>query len=307
MQKNKICKICGVEESEDIVFHTHHITPKNKGGSNKKNNLVDICNDCHYDIHYPGSVDTNLEQLEEVYKDALSVNIFSDGYGILPNRICHDQKLSSFSKLLYCDISSLCAQKGYCWASNKYFANIFNVSEKTISRALTELEPFLIIRNRLSSTRMIWVHNLENVIKPKKEKNKKVLNKLIKKASPVKKKNLYSPDDLSLAETLLSKILYNFPALENKKVNISEWAEEMRKLREIDKASKEQINFMIIWVQGGELNIPGKPIKNFAPHDFWSKNILSAKKLRKQWFENLVPQLQEEMKKIAKKNTPTQL
>lgn len=303
--KKRICKICGAEESEDLIFHTHHIKPKSQGGTNNKKNLIDICNDCHYDIHHPDNEDGVLDDLEEEYKEAIDLNIFSDGYGIIPNKIAHNNKISSFAKLLYCDISSLCASKGYCWATNRYFSRVFNVSERTVSRAIMELEKFLVIRNKMSQNRIIWVHNLDRSIPVKKIKNIKIKKKLQKLSKRVDIK--YSKDDLFLAEMLQSKILYNFPIYENKKVNISEWAEDIRKLREIDNATFEQIKFMIIWVQGGDIEVPGKPIRKFAPHDFWSKNIMSAGKLRKQWFDNLIPQLQESLKKTAKKTVVTQL
>ena len=99
------------------------------------------------------------------------------------------------------------------------------------------------------------------------------------------------------------KDLYVF---ENKKVKINEWADDIRLLREVEKATDVQIEFMIMWIQGGEYTPIGKPTRKMSPHDFWSKNILSTAKLRKQWF-TLVPQLQEELKKVQKMSTVTQL
>jgi len=64
---------------------------------------------------------------------------------------------------------------------------------------------------------------------------------------------------------------------------------------------------MITWIQGGTVESPGKPPRNFEPNDFWSKNILSAKKLRKQWYDNLVPQLQADLKKKVKKHGVTDM
>lgn len=296
------CKICGEEEKGDILFHKHHVVPKVSGGKE----TIFICPDCHFDIHYPDKKDGDLDDLEETYKEAISMNIFSDGHGIIPNKISHNPKLSAFSKIMYCEISSLCASRGYCWARNEYFCKVFKKSMKTVSRAIAELEPYLIIRNRLGASRTIWVHQLGNGLKPFEKKNSRFKDQLIEKAK-IKTVYKYSSDDLFLAEMLLSKIIYNFPMFENKKVDIKEWAEEIRKLREIDKAKIEQIKFMITWVHGGEIEIAGKPNIKFEQNDFWSKNIMSARKLRKQWFENLVPQLQEALKKQIKKSTVTQL
>jgi hypothetical protein len=139
-------------------------------------------------------------------------------------------------------------------------------------------------------------------IAPTSVQKKKKVNTPKKEVKPK-----YNDDDLFLAELLLSKVIYNFPHFENKKIKISEWADDIRKLREIEKATKDQIQFMITWVHGGEILQDGKPPRVFAPHDFWAKNIMSAGKLRKQWIENLVPQLQEWAKKTHKKSTVTQL
>lgn len=300
----RVCKLCGVEESENIIFHEHHIKPKKYGGD-PDGKTVDLCNDCHADIHYPEHEDGDLKDIEEDYKEAIAQNIFSEGHGIVPNKILHDPKISSFAKLLYCDISSLCASRGYCWATNEYFSRVFNSHVRTIARAMVELEPFIIVRNKMSAKRIIWVHQLGNTMRPfEKKQDSKIKKKLIAKA---KKPVMYTQDDLFLAELLLSKIIYNFPTFENKKVKIEDWAEDIRKLREIDKASVDQINFMITWVHGGEILKDGKPTHKFEPHEFWAKNIMSANKLRKQWFNNLVPQLQEAVKKHIKKNVPTQL
>ncbi len=37
------------------------------------------------------------------------------------------------------DILSLCKKKGYCWATNEYFKNLFDVSKQTISKSISSL------------------------------------------------------------------------------------------------------------------------------------------------------------------------
>ena len=41
-----ICSIC-----KNKAYHKHHIISKSKGGSNDKWNLVEVCANCHMEIH----------------------------------------------------------------------------------------------------------------------------------------------------------------------------------------------------------------------------------------------------------------
>lgn len=55
------------------------------------------------------------------------------------NDILESELISSRAKLLYGYIVSLSQQKGYCFATNKHFAEKFGVCRKTITRDLKEL------------------------------------------------------------------------------------------------------------------------------------------------------------------------
>ena len=65
--------------------------------------------------------------------------ILSEGYGIMPNKVLFDKNLTDKQKLLYCLISSLCAEKWYCWASNEYLWERLNADRKTISKNVSDL------------------------------------------------------------------------------------------------------------------------------------------------------------------------
>lgn len=54
-------------------------------------------------------------------------------YGIMPNKILFDKDLSDKEKLLFCFISSLCAEKWYCRASNGYLGEKINLSWSRVS------------------------------------------------------------------------------------------------------------------------------------------------------------------------------
>ena len=58
---------------------------------------------------------------------------------ILPTSILGDNNLTPLERLLLIIILSLCKQKGYCWATNEYFAKLFNVRKQTISKSISSL------------------------------------------------------------------------------------------------------------------------------------------------------------------------
>lgn len=64
------------------------------------------------------------------------MEILQNGFCMIPNVVLYDNELSDKQKLLYWVISSLCAEKWYCWASNKYLWELLWVKEWTISNSI---------------------------------------------------------------------------------------------------------------------------------------------------------------------------
>lgn len=91
-----------------------------------------------------------------------------------------------------------------------------------------------------------------------------------------RKKRVYDQDSdfMKLAEFLQKQILLNKPDF--KKPNLQSWADGMRKIVELDHRDKHQVALVIKWAQ----------------HDsFWSINVMSPDKLRKQ-YDRLTLQMQ---------------
>ena len=68
------------------------------------------------------------------------MEILQNGFCMIPNIILYDNDLSDKQKLLYWTISSLCAEKWYCWASNDYIWELLWVNKWTISKNIAVLE-----------------------------------------------------------------------------------------------------------------------------------------------------------------------
>lgn len=60
-------------------------------------------------------------------------------WAVIPAQIRYDDRLPPNAKLLYAEISSLIGADGFCWATDDYFAQLYQFSERSVRRLLAAL------------------------------------------------------------------------------------------------------------------------------------------------------------------------
>lgn len=81
-------------------------------------------------------------------------------YAVVPANVRYDKNLSSGAKLLYGEITALTNEKGYCWATNNYFAGLYDVSKVTISTWIKQL-----IENGYITSEIKYKKNSKEILK----------------------------------------------------------------------------------------------------------------------------------------------
>lgn len=150
-------------------------------------------------------------------------------YAVIPATVRYDHRLKPNEKLLYGEITSLTNKTGNCYATNKYFAKLYDVKVETISRWIKKLKDFGYIESELEF----------------KTDTKSIEKRIIKvNGIPIDKKvNTYIPNN---QEGIDEKVKENNTSINNKKENIKRKIFEKPNLEEIKKYCEEQ-KFKIDW------------------------------------------------------------
>ena len=83
-------------------------------------------------------------------------------YAIIPAPVRYDNTLTDKAKILYGTITAYCDKKGYCWATNKDFAEQYKCTIQYIIKLIKSLENNNHIKvERTSNSRKIYINNLD--------------------------------------------------------------------------------------------------------------------------------------------------
>ena len=120
-------------------------------------------------------------------------------YAIIPATVRYDKNLKPAEKLLYGEITALANKKGYCYAQNRYFSNLYLVSIETVSRWLAHLQQlgYIKIIIQRDDNKKITARHIYIIDKPYSEDNQYPIDEKIN--TPTDKK-INTPIDEKVKE-----------------------------------------------------------------------------------------------------------
>lgn len=128
-------------------------------------------------------------------------------FAIIPSNVRYDTNLKANEKLLYAEISSLTNKNGYCWATNKYFSELYDVDVATVSRWINNLidNNYLDVTYEKDNTRLLIIKSI-----PIDEKINTLLikksNIIIKDNNKDNKEEIYKEEIFDLYQNVIGEL-----------------------------------------------------------------------------------------------------
>lgn len=206
-------------------------------------------------------------------------------YAVIPATIRYDNRLKAAEKLLYGEVTSLANKFGYCFASNRYFSSLYNVTPHTVSQWFSHLEKlgYLYIELIKNSTNEITERRIYIIDTPYVQKS--TYPYVLKSKYPIYKKVQYNNIKYNI-DDLFSLVINNNTEISTDFLKLIKKLEFNYTKKMLDIMQKDKIIMIknIIYV-----------LYNLYNNNFYSLLL----KLDREFLINLY--------KIAEKNNPNNL
>ncbi len=205
-------------------------------------------------------------------------------YAVIPASVRYDENLKPNAKLMYGEITALSNEKGFCWATNSYFAELYKVNRATVSVWINQLEKNKHIKIKTikdefnNEKRLLFLNRLLEKTNGGIRKNRGGYEKNLKHIynnninninnNSAKSKKLKSESDFaSIILDSFNHFCQLFPESSHPKTQAQkiQWLETIDKCNRLDKIDPRQL-----W------NL----CKKAREDDFWQKNFLSLVGIR---------------------------
>lgn len=176
-------------------------------------------------------------------------------FATIPAEVRYSKHLTPNAKLLYGEITCLCNKLGYCWATNGYFAKLYNKDKATISVWINSLHKNGFIKCNIENNtkRKIYLplhEPIRKICKEPLEKSGGIYNTI--KESPVRSndtdglvtKKTFSFDD-KLAIKLEKKLRQERKLFANAKTK--NWPRQFEMFRVKNNVKKKRLSRILKW------------------------------------------------------------
>jgi len=206
-------------------------------------------------------------------------------YAIIPAPVRYCKDLKANEKLMYGELTALSNDKGFCFASNEYFSNLYDVSKTSISKWISNLE-----KNGFIKIKMIYEPGTKQI-----KQRRIYIAPLLKKTSIPIEEKLNTPIEEKLKDIYIltnNNNINNNNSTKSKKRQYSEKTTkafshfaELFPLKYRPKTDAQKNKWLdcldkIERLDGYNLREVYNISKELRNDEFWQNNFLSILKLR---------------------------
>ena len=124
-------------------------------------------------------------------------------FAIMPAKVRYDENLKPMEKLIYSEITVLTNFKGYCYATNSYFAKLYGVHKNSICAWISNLVKYGYLKveyvlkeidGEKKQERRIYIVDIKEINQAKKEVVEKILERKVKESKKEDEREVIEKD-----------------------------------------------------------------------------------------------------------------